>query len=716
MSLQNREMNTSRSTEIDNPALGNMSVNSLHIEELNGHDLSKNEPDDYRARLLPKREKLQRMKTAKRQKEILVDWVYHSISTAIGILILVLNIRQYYWQDFGHPYQDAFLQAFQYAAKAHDLLMVISVKSIITQVLRYLRKFSENIPIDLLIGGFRLGSPGSLFLKIFREKAGVHANKFGLLGFFGLLSLGFFLTAFVGPSSAIIMIPRLNWWDVTPKTALGGRFNDRLFFNRTETQLWPQNVTQEIYAKSDYCDGRDMTYEDCAIRAWDIVRQWAGTNQREGSKPNITVYQDIEVSRMLTSVGGPPDQSSWTVTSTVGSEFTRDLIHYWTWLEEKSDILKIINRPVIKPKFKNPQMKVKKPLVQTQCSSYFDPDWDHDVFEFPHNELLTPPLDQFKENVWSLPNQFVMNLKRHTNSSKLRFDWFDTASNFSDKGAPSLGGVLIYRADDGTSKTDALAACSFDSRWVPVEYYLDPVNSMTVNQDSPNPMDILNGSQKAKVADLIQMKLTLDWANSMNIPDRNPSVPGASLVESLLGFFGEPGVISSHGDKSISDPNPRKSLDWRLSTTLGLYLTEGLARAFQDVGNGTMIYHQTFNTPQPFLYELNDVNNKILQEGYSNGTLDWVPRNDPRWNDSMDSWDKWAIEHGYTEMVIEYKRYGYGYGFQGLPIKFATAALGIYILLVGLHVLLQLSSRYGSEETPSTDELLSVLEIGRAHV
>ena len=182
------------------------------------------------------------------------------------------------------------------------------------------------------------------------------------------------------------------------------------------------------------------------------------------------------------------------------------------------------------------------------------------------------------------------------------------------------------------------------------------------------------------------MKMSIDWANTMNGPASSPNDPAASVVEQMLEGFGG-------GNFIFPEPEPEpgyvmKSLDWRLSTTLGLYLTEGLARAFQDINKGSMLYRQAPDVKQSYVRYLNNINEPSLKEGYRNGELDWVEMRDPRWNSSILTWDLWAPQNGYLEIAITVQRYGYGYGFQDVPIKLATTVLMMYAVLVSAHMIL----------------------------
>ena len=603
-------------------------------------------------------------------------WVFvlhcllHAVPLAVTIAIFCLNALKVYWQDLGDPSQNAVLQALQYVAKAQEIMMATSLTAIVVHQTQHDLFRSEGVPLGLLTACFQLGDPFSCCKKEFfggltaRLRSNVWSRSLPLPC---LLILGLALTLIVGPSSAVAMIPRLDWWDVSRVDAFGAEYHDRVYFNRTQDELWPANITNAIYANVSQCTVPDN--QDCAVRASDLVAPWIRRHQSFGTKPNITVFQDAEWTRYLTSQGGPPDNSSWTVSSTIGSIFGHDLNNYWDWLVENSSLPTNIHRPLLRPAFLNSTFKFRKPLVQAQCHSYFDPDWDNGTFQFPHDELLTPPLDEFKNSTWSLPNDFVSNLLRDDSSiggdenhPAILFDWFDTAANFSDTGAPSLGAVIVYLAHNGSG---ALATCAFDGRWVPVEYYLDPKDTVAIRQDTPNPMDVLNGTRTDAAAHSTQMKMSLEWASTMNLQDPSSNVPSTTVAEALLLWWGGGNDIYPEPEPTSNSGYVFKSIDWRLSTALGLYLTEGLARAFSDITKGSMLYRQSPKPGQSYVRYLNDINAPGFKEGYRNGKLDWVEERDKRWNTSIKPWDEWARQNGYTEIVFTIQRNGYGYGFDG---------------------------------------------------
>ena len=383
------------------------------------------------------------------QGSSLAQYLLHTIPLIVTLVILGLNIFKVYWQDLGHPNQKAILQALQYAAKAHEIMITASLSAIVLHRLQYGLSDTQGIPFGLLVGGFKLSEPFYLCTNKFLGPTLVqrHSDPIARLRLLSVLILvGIALTLVVGPSSAVVMIPRLDWWEVSQAKAFGTEYKDRVYFNRTEDDLWPEDISNAIYADTTICSAGNVNDDqDCAVRAMDPVGNWIRDHQNQGTKPNITIFQDSEITRYLTSQGGPPDNSSWTVTSTVNSIFGRDLVHYWDWLIENSTLPTNIARPLIRPHFVNSTIKVKKPLVQVQCQTWIEPDWESGTFAFPHDKLLTPPLDQFEHETCVLPNDFILDLKGNDTDigdpndnqhSHILFDWFDAASNFSTQGAP----------------------------------------------------------------------------------------------------------------------------------------------------------------------------------------------------------------------------------------------------------------------------------------
>ena len=136
-----------------------------------------------------------------------------------------------------------------------------------------------------------------------------------------------------------------------------------------------------------------------------------------------------------------------------------------------------------------------------------------------------------------------------------------------------------------------MTTCSFDGRWAPVEYYLDLKDTKTIYQDSLNPMKIVDPRSKEAGKELTQIRITLEWANTLNIRSTSSYDPSATIVKQILeGFSGGGNFIYPESPRTSAAGYVMKTIDWRLSTALGLYLTKGLTYAFSNEGKDSMLY------------------------------------------------------------------------------------------------------------------------------
>ncbi|KAL8720985.1 MAG: hypothetical protein Q9181_007802, partial [Wetmoreana brouardii] len=616
----------------------------------------------------------------------------HMIPILVTMIILCINIAQVYWQDLDQPNQNRTLQALQYAAKAHEMMIIASLTAIVVYRIQHDLSCFNGVPLGLLTGGFMFTSPNFTFSREFFAGVTATSNSKGPLRFFPLrllILLCMALNLVVGPSSAVVMIPRPDWWTVPMDVALGTNYNERVYFNHSKAELWPADITKAIYGDTSQCNpnGTDDYYNNCPVGAMNIVLSWMETHEFQ-TPSNITISEDSKMARLLTSEDDPSSDSGWTVTSTAGSMFARDFHSYLAWLADDSSILANVKHPLLRPSFLDPELRMRAPLVQIQCRAYLAPDFERDRFEFPHDKLLTPPLDRYRSNEWILPNAFVEDLRANAFDpntyiqKRYAFDWYDTASNFSSQGAPSLGAVIIHHERDRgrNGLVEVLTTCSIDGRWAPVEYVLDPRDFRTIRQDSP--LDILNGTYNTDTNGLIQMRMSLDWAKSMNVPAGAPHSPTMTVVENLLTVWSGP---------NYTNPDQR-SIDSFFSTALGLYLTEGLARAFSDPRKATVLYRQSRDEQGPFVGKLDDPNRQSVCS----------------YNQSQGPWEEWAPQNGYTEIKFTLQRNGYGYRSKGVPFKLASTVLVLYLVLALYHVILMTMGSRVYRGYSSMGELLAL--------
>lgn len=137
----------------------------------------------------------------------------HLPSVIITFGLLVLYIKQQTWTP---PYPLAEqLSALQFAAKAHESLILVSLADILFHRIRYALLESNGVPLGFLASAFYLASPIQYLLSwefwgaVFRPSTST-SRHFHITTTGSILLLTFIGIA-AGPFSAIAMMPRLIW-------------------------------------------------------------------------------------------------------------------------------------------------------------------------------------------------------------------------------------------------------------------------------------------------------------------------------------------------------------------------------------------------------------------------------------------------------------------------------------------------------------------------
>ncbi len=312
-----------------------------------------------------------------------------------------------------------------------------------------------------------------------------------------------------------------------------------------------------------------------------------------------------------------------------------------------------ISRPLLTPSFVAQGVRIKKPLVQGQCQTVFDPNINTTSFVFPHSQLTNPPLHSFADKTWALPNTFVQAMLGNTSDignvnnpgPRVLFSWYDAASNFTNSGAPSLGAVIIYGT---TNQSTAVTTCSVDGRWAPVSISFDPKNDVTIHQNIGSPADLLHSFSNSTFRNLTRMRTSLDLANSLDSPHQQisndtGSDTRASAVEQLVEYLR--GYINGTNQVIYPEANSssQSSLAWRISTILNLYLTESLARAQSDSTKGSLVFHDALKPEDNHALVLNDLNagNFSGPGGQQPGSGPWKSSKSPD-----QTFKEWATDNG----------------------------------------------------------------------
>jgi hypothetical protein len=161
----------------------------------------------------------------------------HGLAVTVTIVLFYLNITETVWRDnFDHDLDsETISKQWQLYAKLHELLMLSSLSFIVLCQMRRLLARQRGISFSHLSAAYRAQSPAMMI-----ESGAWFLGNGSSLSFGNLLSLVCLLSLVLGPASAILMVPSLNW--ISVKHPFSAR---ELFVHLTgsEAALWPMHLS-----------------------------------------------------------------------------------------------------------------------------------------------------------------------------------------------------------------------------------------------------------------------------------------------------------------------------------------------------------------------------------------------------------------------------------------------------------------------------------------
>jgi hypothetical protein len=235
----------------------------------------------------------------------------HILAVLVTISICQLSFRNVYWMDLQPPNelvvfsltQSGVLNCLQLAAKLHELLILASISTIVLHTVQTYITGRSGLPIGMISNAFELGSAQFLRRKSFWAflwSVDPITNKRFTYIYFWLLSLfSTLLITMAGPSSAIAIIPRLDYFDLqTPfvKPVLP------YYVWNVSTELWPANLTAASLNapnSGNLCNvANDLTDRVCPDAGFEEIYNWSV----------MTLFDDIDTGTNLSF----PDNSGAT--------------------------------------------------------------------------------------------------------------------------------------------------------------------------------------------------------------------------------------------------------------------------------------------------------------------------------------------------------------------------------------------------------------------
>jgi hypothetical protein len=625
----------------------------------------------------------------------------HLMAVAATLGVASLSYRGVYWMDLVPPQkliapfltQSGALNALQFAAKLHELLILASLTTIVMSAMRAHLLGQAGLPFGLIASGFQIFSGEWLRRKSFwaswkaQNPSGSFSGRYPFVPFLTLFIVSSLLATLAGPSSAIAIVPSLNWFPLPQP------FNTTVLpffvFNQS-SELWPATVTAANINganSSNNCTyALDPVTYACPSGGFRDLYAWSLNllflEPQKGT--NVSFQADRSNTRRVVtcqSCDGPGTGKASAVS--LNSFLTGALTTFWTYAGDNlgGQALKA-TQPKIAP---SPDAEIFAPRVHVVCDTYgFNRSNTSDLTSMVFPKLGNdPPLDaklmHVPEWTWDYP--------RPMNSSN--FTWVPLPEA---PGGPSIGAVFtipITEEDNYPTgpwfQASELVVCSVYAQWAPVDAWYEPTTTDQVDYsiaDSNVGSCLDSPLSPVTTREAINITLDMGYANAINTPidfvtGDEPAIYG--LMQSFIspsGYLPDTTTFASPytatTNATFATDQTVKSRSMLLATVLATVTTDGLARI---AGNGVWPY----STP---IF--------VVEESPSNLT-GIFPQTDEAGGFTEPLNTTAAHMKDWLRLDIEVQRFGYGYQWRdSKTVQFGISVLLIHVAMAVGHLFFML--------------------------
>ena len=162
----------------------------------------------------------------KSRKVALIRALVHVVPISVALWEIIINWNTYY---LGATIRN---QAYyQFGAKVHEMTAQASLAAIVFSYIRYEMALGQGLPLGALFSGLQISQASYLWsMEFWGSICSQNLPTRRKIGMVLIVSVAIVLAATVGPSSAILLIPRLDYW---PAGATD------IWLNTTSQAIWP---------------------------------------------------------------------------------------------------------------------------------------------------------------------------------------------------------------------------------------------------------------------------------------------------------------------------------------------------------------------------------------------------------------------------------------------------------------------------------------------
>lgn len=475
--------------------------------------------------------------TKSRKKSLQWFLIIHFAPVATTLGLFGLYLKGFRWNA-----TDIQLKALLFAAKLHESLIVISLGDIIFHRIRYHLLTERGVSFGLLMSSFRISNPFYLLQPPFLASATFTLKSGPELLTILLVILVSVLALLASPSSAALMLPKYDWWqvpnddhgtinfkeqDLEAATYIGTRF-ENLFPLTIGAAVAPDSRKDDSFEISSLTDRIQQIRSGLdQVLVYGILEANANITVVDGAtvNPFTLAYQEQEaedcdstksqgVSKMPDTFGPEVVTASFDSCRSVAVQATSPLEivtrklfqRYRTWMSASSETFMVTAHARDSSKR---HLTWRQPSVSMECSPVSSSGPDKLSFSYGRS---FPPFSI------SADNQLLKEIQ-HIES----FDDLDSHTSYVDisrltpNGLSTSTALLMYRPSElGTINVTYL--CPIDARWIGSPVWFTAPYSTIMRSGVPlDYLKAITGSNTATTtATSPVINITTEYANSLD--------------------------------------------------------------------------------------------------------------------------------------------------------------------------------------------------------
>jgi hypothetical protein len=599
----------------------------------------------------------------------------HILPMLTSVFLVYMNLDRWFWFDESGRQIDPFWIAnlrngLQLVAKLHEILVVLSLSALTLNAFKR-QLVGSRLPIGLLTGAYRVGDIPYLFGASLWSSIRRRFRFAILLGLF--LAINTITATLVGPASAILMVPELDWF---PLRDAFSNMPGPVLYGGSVDGVWNPVL-------SAYLDLLPCIVDDINLYAWwcpaggfsdlwNWVRTWESSqlqNNLDFQEPSRTARRRLYISDSDPLRGGMVYSTTISMTSimTIG----RLLNHI-----QSGDAGSISGTEKFKLTLLD-NLPIYQPLVQTQCVVYDKEkltgktEEETAYYDFS-NVRCFRDLDCERATA----AQRIPMPEEHWNKTLPMVDFYPV-EELNDKRPLLARAVLPYLSGNNEIKT-WIVACSFVAHWAPATLSISPSESDLVESNITNPSIFADLPPNIPMGRAIT--ILGHWTRILNPVLVNTNTTYRTALDALiLPMLDIPNVsvpIFSPGSGPSPDRNTTQILMQRL---IGSFVTDGVARSGSASKNYVKIADNSTTILLKDIALLSGLNATDISFDFSAGPNNVTsssgnitqPFNgtEQRARDEIASWVKFEFKA---------QRFGYGSGKPGSAVGFAIAVMYLY--------------------------------------